>query len=614
VRAVPLALLALALLSGPASGQELPEGPEVRGALEDILSSGEYDTSRPGASQISVWEWILRQIRKLLSSLAGLGQASPLLFWLILASCLVILAAIFAHGAYVLVGALRAARARTALTPEGAAVRFDDPQALLERARKAAAEGRYTEAVRLCHRAALLGMDRRGLVRFHESFTCGDYRRQLRGHTRERASFDALARVYEPAYFGKVPVGKAEFAECARVSGALAGEVIVGGLALMVASILLFARRPRGLGYDPEEAKQGSSRFTTPAGGKALYVLLRRMGVDLYRHERRLELVGQDTRAVFLWAANPLSQEEVGWAVDWVSRQGGTIVWCPRRGAEPGPLLEAFGLELKGRPGPESETVRATLEALDPSLEKPYKLVVGVGRRLAAKGDAKASWRIIAQDGRGEVVAAVVSRGVGRFVALADPRLFGNAGLAAADHAEFMVHLAILVAGGGRAALDEYHHGFTEGQSAFAILWDSSVAPAVGLGIAAALAGVFAGGRRLGPPVDLREGRRRRPTEFMDAFAGLCRKMKAAPAVMGVILAEFRMFLLRHYGAADPEAAARLETWAGLPPGSVPETLDRAHWLASAPGASDADFLACCRQLEEVRGALQRTSARRKAK
>jgi len=45
--------------------------------------------------------------------------------------------------------------------------------------------------------------------------------------------------------------------------------VLVGGAAALFAGVLLFAQRPHGLGYDPENQKQGSSHYTTPAGGRS---------------------------------------------------------------------------------------------------------------------------------------------------------------------------------------------------------------------------------------------------------------------------------------------------------------------------------------------------------
>jgi len=217
-------LLTLLLARGAAAQEALPSGPEIHRNLERILSSGDYETSRPDADPAATfWSRVLRKIGELLRGLTFLGDSSPTLFWMILGVCLLILAAIFAHGGVILARSLRAGRARE-FRPDAQSGRAEEWGAILERAAEEAREGRFTEAIRLCHRGALLGLDRRGLVRFHESYTSGDYRRQLQERVRERQLFDGLARVFEPAFFGRIPAGQPEYTESNRLARALAQE------------------------------------------------------------------------------------------------------------------------------------------------------------------------------------------------------------------------------------------------------------------------------------------------------------------------------------------------------------------------------------------------------
>lgn len=207
--------------------QDLPDGRVVRERLDRILASPDYDTGESNAKRGSVLEWILRKIGELFGALRSLGERSPAVVWTVLAVCFALLALIFLHGAVVLGRALRASRAGGAFRHDGPAAGPGDPRELLERARAAAREGRREDALRLTHRAALLGLDRRGVLRFQESLTNGDYRRQLRGRPLESETFDALVRLHEPACFGKRPVAEGDVENGLRLASAL----LEGGIA-----------------------------------------------------------------------------------------------------------------------------------------------------------------------------------------------------------------------------------------------------------------------------------------------------------------------------------------------------------------------------------------------
>lgn len=302
--------------------------------------------------------------------------------------------------------------------------------------------------------------------------------------------------------------------------------VIAGSLAALVAGVLLLAPDLRGAGHDPQDLKRASSHYTTPAGGKALLELLRNLGYDARRHERELGLRPADARAIFLLAPSTrLKEEEARELVRFVEG-GGTLVWAPREKDVEDPLPKAFGIAV----------TEADTEA-GPTRFAGYALAPAT--RLRVNG----------------APAAELARGAGRVVALADARIASNRGLKEAEHATFLVHVAARAAGrDGGILFDEFHHGFQAGQSAVALLLDSPLAGAVWIGLAAAYLGVIAAGRRLGPPVDPRVERRRRTRESLDAFAGLCARLRAAPQAAGMVAAELRRFLETR--AAHPDAAA----------------------------------------------------------
>ena len=212
------ALAAAAVLLLP---QNVPDVKVVRERLDRILASPDYDSGDPGAQAVSILEWILRKLGGLFRTLANLGELSRPVFWTVLAVCVALLALIFFHGLVVVSRALRASRPGGSLRAAGPAAGPGDPRELLARARAAAREGRREEALRLSHRAALLGLDRRGVLRFQESLTNGDYRRQLRPRPAESQAFEALVRLHEPACFGKRPVAEGDVESGLRLAVSL---------------------------------------------------------------------------------------------------------------------------------------------------------------------------------------------------------------------------------------------------------------------------------------------------------------------------------------------------------------------------------------------------------
>ncbi|HEX7901207.1 MAG TPA: DUF4350 domain-containing protein [Planctomycetota bacterium] len=342
--------------------------------------------------------------------------------------------------------------------------------------------------------------------------------------------------------------------------------VILGSGAALMAGVLLVGPGLTGAGRDPKDEMRASSHYTTPSGGKALFALLRDLGFDARRHERKLGLLPRDARALFLIAPKtPLDAEEIREAVAFVE-QGGTLV-----AAGDEPLSTAFGVKFSGG---------------DPAT------VESGGRRYALAS---------------EVVD--LPRGRGRFVALADAKIASNRGLREGDHAEYLVHLAARAR--GPVFFDEFHHGFQGGQTATAILMDSPLGGAVWIALIAAYLGVLAAGRRLGPPVDPHLERRRKPREYLDAFAGVCAKLRAGPQAAGLVAAEFRHFLRTRFGAATPDAAARVAARFDIDPAEVARVADALSALEKAGRAGERELVDAFRDVERLRRQFLDRSQRR---
>jgi hypothetical protein len=362
--------------------------------------------------------------------------------------------------------------------------------------------------------------------------------------------------------------------------------VVVAGLAALTGGVLLLGPGLKGAGRDPGDTKRGSSHYTTPAGGRALFELLRDLGYKARRHERKLGLMPADARALFLLAPlAPLDAAETRDAVSFVEN-GGTLVWAPRAAGND-PLPAAFGVAVSEK-----------------EASGPVSIQSG-GRRYAIV--SASTLRL-----NGEAMVVDLPRGRGRFVALADAKIASNRGLMEGDHAEYLVHLAARAAGRDGALLfDEFHHGFQEGQTATAILMDSPLAGAVWILLAAAYLGVIAAGRRLGPPIDPHLERRRRPREYLDAFAGVCARLRAGPQAAGLVAAEFRHFLRTRFGAASPGDVERAAARLNIDRDDVARVFERLAALEGAGRVREGELVDAFRDVERLRRQFLERSPRR---
>ena len=73
--------------------------------------------------------------------------------------------------------------------------------------------------------------------------------------------------------------------------------ILVGSVAAIFTATLVLAPKPRSLGYDPKNEKQGSSHYSSPLGAKAYFALLESLGTRAFRHERALARRGEKARA-----------------------------------------------------------------------------------------------------------------------------------------------------------------------------------------------------------------------------------------------------------------------------------------------------------------------------
>ncbi len=193
-----------------------PSVPTLRRTLADILSSG-YQLEPPTRIQIEQWlAWLVRHIAKLLGDLSESGPLAgmPLwLWWVIFGICVALLVLILAHIVLTVRSVLR--QDRTPSSPRRRRRRRQDPAAVLKAAERALEEGEYERAVRLLYQAALLRLDRVGLL--SEDPTRTNWENLAAMPADAGAVTEALAaltRTVDDAVYGGRPVSRSTAVQC----------------------------------------------------------------------------------------------------------------------------------------------------------------------------------------------------------------------------------------------------------------------------------------------------------------------------------------------------------------------------------------------------------------
>ncbi len=184
---------------------------ETRRAVDEVLAMKEFaDLNRDMMSWwLSFLQWMEKfalGIGKFFSSLPGW------LWWTIVIWMILTLVAILAHFAYVMYGMIVSSGSRRAA--KGAAkegrgellgIRDLEFDSVYRRARELLAAGSWAEATKFLYVAAILWLDRQGLVKFRASKTNYDYLGELVREPERRANLRELTNRFEVTVYGGQP-------------------------------------------------------------------------------------------------------------------------------------------------------------------------------------------------------------------------------------------------------------------------------------------------------------------------------------------------------------------------------------------------------------------------
>jgi ABC-type nickel/cobalt efflux system permease component RcnA len=173
----------------------------LRAALDTVFAGRVYRWAGEPAPSRLVREWSDR----LSEWLRGLRADNPVVFRLLILALLLALVLILAHAAWLVWRTVRAARAAEAAQAEFPTTEPRDADWYGRAADRAAAEGRFAEALQLAFVALALGLDRQGLLQYHASKTPAECARDARLAPTDRERLRGLVRTLYLHAFGGRP-------------------------------------------------------------------------------------------------------------------------------------------------------------------------------------------------------------------------------------------------------------------------------------------------------------------------------------------------------------------------------------------------------------------------
>ncbi len=401
-------------------------------------------------------------------------------------------------------------------------------------------------------------------------------------------------------------------------------RLIVGSLvALVVILALLLMRREGDGGIATAHLSD-----TSPVGGRALGLVMERLGYATQSANEPLQKMPRDARVWFLLDPNTrFSSREASLLLTWVQQTGGTLVWaCPaqpssfwgRSEARAGldQLNQSVGLSAQVSGSP-TLAANGLPEMVPLALDSVSNYRAGVTSASASGASLSLSLSRLRPHPHQSIAGsrfapggsiARVDVGRGRIFLFPDAWMLSNYGLNSPANATLIANLIRVHnpnPNGGKAYFDERQHDETLAPPAaddwparlrqrpvvFAV-WQLLL---VGLGTLALVS------RRLGSPVALpSQAPVTRASGFARAMGGLLFKAARPKAAAQIIGDTFRARLARRIGLSPRESddvlAARAHEISGIPR----ETLSRALIASRAPATDETSALRDAQAMERI--------------
>jgi hypothetical protein len=182
---------------------------QIRRTAEEVLSRPEFDPNG-GAPN-----WFMRALADFFRWLGGLSSVNPVLFWIILGGCVLLLILIVVYAIASLgwgfdIGAGAARRRAAAMAAE----RRRQSAGFRAEATAAAGRGDFTEAIRCLFLSLVYRFDEQGRVGFQKARTNREYLGLLDTDQPVRRELAVFVDTLDDHWYGQRPAGRERFDDC----------------------------------------------------------------------------------------------------------------------------------------------------------------------------------------------------------------------------------------------------------------------------------------------------------------------------------------------------------------------------------------------------------------
>jgi hypothetical protein len=187
-----------------------PTDDAVRQKTKEVLSRPEF------GSGDKTQQWLLERITELLEWMGSLRQSHPVLRWLIIAACVLILGLLIAHVTWLVSRTFALGRRLREGGPEQAQRARLSASYHDEALRKAAA-GEFTEAIRFLFLSLVYRFDESGRVSFQKAYTNREYLSLFADRPDLQSELQVFVDTLDENWYGQHPTERERYENCLRL-------------------------------------------------------------------------------------------------------------------------------------------------------------------------------------------------------------------------------------------------------------------------------------------------------------------------------------------------------------------------------------------------------------